>query len=351
MKKIVTFILLMCMALTFVACGPEQTPEADLEAEKYAEAYALLENRDYEAAYALFTQLGDYKDAAKEAAYFRYMPIGHTVECSSEEEDKTITYTVTLNDQNLPATVVEEYSTGFKHTCIFTHNEFGFVTRRECSDTEGTTTLFEATYDENGNAINLTLTDKDGNVSKFDCTYNEKGQPLKAVTTNAPNYYLSYTYTYDEEGREIKVVCEDVDGSYIEEATYNAEGQILKSTWTEYDGAISLSEYRYDEKGRLVEILFTEDGEDSGFRRATFDDKDQIITEHIFYTDGYEFTNSYEYDEHGNTIKTTYITADSESCDDVIESTYKLVYLPFDYTEEEWMEICDSTQCWEWTHW
>ena len=68
MKKIVALILLTCMILTLAACA-----DADQRETMYAEAYTLLEKRDYEAAYALFAQLGDYKEAAKEASYFRYI--------------------------------------------------------------------------------------------------------------------------------------------------------------------------------------------------------------------------------------------------------------------------------------
>ena len=100
----------------------------------------------------------------------------------------------------------------------------------------------------------------------------------------------------------------------------------------------------------MVEILYTEDGEEAGFRKSTFNDKDQMLTEHLFYTFGYECTINYEYDAHGNAIKTTYPNPDSTVGNDVTESTYKLVYLPFAYTEEEWTEICDSTQCWNWNH-
>ena len=325
--------------------------ETDPREEKYAEAYELLEKRDYEAAYALFVELGDYKNAAKEAENFRYMPIGHCVTYISEEDSETTyTYTVTLNDQNLPKTVVEECSTGLKHTCTFTYNEFGYVTRRECSDTEGATSLYEAVYDAKGNCLSETITDKDGNVSKFEYTYNEKGQKVKILTTNAPDYYLSYTIIYDEEGREIKVVYEYDYGNEVEEKTYNEAGKILKKTWAKEGGDVFLVyDYNYDEKGRLVEILFTEEGEDGGFRRVTFNDKDQMITEHVCYTFGYEYTNNYEYDEHGNVIKTTYINPDIEIGSDITESTYKLVYLPFEYTEEEWEAIYDATLCWD--HW
>ena len=260
---------------------------------------------------------------------------------------------MTLNAQNLPATVVEEYGSGLKHTCTFTYNELGYVTRRECSDTEGTTTLYEATYDANGNLLHETRTDADGNVSEFDGTYNDQGQLLTVVTQNAPDYYDSYACTYDAEGRESKTVYVYNGETHIEESTYDAQGKLLKKTWAIEGGEVySIYDYQYDEKGRLDKILFTEEGEDGGYRKLTYNDKDQLITEHVFYTFGYEFTYNYEYDAHGNVIKTTYSHTDLEdgTYSDVTESTYKLVYLPFDYDEDEWQELCDSTQCWNSTH-
>ena len=67
-------------ASVFAACDFKKDSEVDPKDEKYQEAYALLEKRDYEAAYALFAELGNYKDEAKEAAYFRCMPTGHRIE-------------------------------------------------------------------------------------------------------------------------------------------------------------------------------------------------------------------------------------------------------------------------------
>lgn len=347
MKKVFAIIMTICLMVSVLAACSADPNEA-----KYLKAFELIEQGNYEEAYALFTQLGDYKDAAKEAAYFRYIPTSHYVEYSDEEENGTITYTVTLNDRNLIKTVVEEYNTGEKHTCNFTYNEFGHVIRRECSDADGATSLYEATYDEKGNLLNETITDEDGNVSKFDNTYNEKGQLLKVVTTNASDYYLSYTYTYDEEGREIKVVCEYEDGVEINETTYDAEGKILKTTWIVEGGEIySESDYHYDENGKLLEILFTKEGEESGFTKMTYNDKDQLIKEYVLYTSNDDYTYTYEYDEHGNIIKTAYTASNIEDGKDVTTSTYKLVYLPFEYTEDEWTEICDSTKCWDWSHW
>ena len=154
------------------------------------------------------------------------------------------------------------------------------------------------------------------------------------------------------EGREIKIVSVYEDGTATEEITYNEAGDILKMTWAVEGGeAYSIYDYHYDEKGRLVEILITDDGEDGGFRKTTFNDKDQLLTEHVFYTLGFEYTNEFEYDEHGNVIKTTYANPDPEIGNDVTESEYKLVYIPFAYTDQEWTAICDATQCWDSTHW
>ena len=57
----------------------KETTQADPREEKYTKAYELLESGDYEAAYALFVELGDYKDATKEVAFFRYMPVSHSI--------------------------------------------------------------------------------------------------------------------------------------------------------------------------------------------------------------------------------------------------------------------------------
>ena len=348
--KLLTFLLaaLLCVS-AFAGCA------ANKNEAKYQEACDKLEAGDYEAAYALFTELGDYKDAAKQASYFRYIPVSHYTEYTSDDENGTITYTVTLNDQNLPATVVEEYSDGFKNTCTYTYNEFGFVMRRESSDTEGNTSSYEATFDARGNVITVTRSYSDGTVGTLECTYNDKDELIKVVTNNMPIYYYdSYTSTYDAEGREIKVVFDYQGEISIEETTYNEAGKILKKTWSYEDGEVySINDYIYDEAGRLVEIRFTEEGEDGGFKKTTYNEKDQMITEHVFYTFDHEYTNNYEYDEHGNIVKTTYERTSSEDglYQDVTESTYKLVYLPFDYTEEDWIDVCDSTQCWDSTHW
>ena len=333
--------LAICTAV-FSSCN------ADKREEKYKEAYELLASRNYDAAYALFVELGDYKDAAKEAAYFRYVPTAHHVDYIDGEETGTITYTVTLNEQNLPATVNRKYSDGDEHTCNITYNALGLMTLRECTDTDGETLSYEVTYDANGNIVSEKLTDTDGTVSKFDYTYNEKNQ-LVRVDADAIDYYDSYTCTYDEDGNIIRIVYEYEKGNYIEENIYNASGDILKITATNENGEVdSITDYEYDEKGRHVKTVYTRDGDFSGFRSITYNDKDQKIAEHASYAFGYEYTYGYEYDEHGNAVGVTYVDGDGYS--DAVVSTYKLVYLPYEYTEDEWVAICDYTQCWDVNH-
>ena len=78
MKRIVCILgvvltLMLCVSV-FSSCTKDEREE------KYKEAVELLESRDYEAAYALFVELGDYHNAAIEASYFRYIPISHPVQ-------------------------------------------------------------------------------------------------------------------------------------------------------------------------------------------------------------------------------------------------------------------------------
>ena len=68
----VVLIVVMCMSF-LVACKENENEK------NYQQAYELLESKDYEAAYDLFVELGDYKDAAKEAARFHYSYLKTTI--------------------------------------------------------------------------------------------------------------------------------------------------------------------------------------------------------------------------------------------------------------------------------
>ena len=85
--------LLACVSL-FTGCAN------DKKAKKYSAAYEKIEQGDYAAAYALFSELGTYKNSENELAKFYYMPtaINSTSVYSVGEEPETESVVVTFND-------------------------------------------------------------------------------------------------------------------------------------------------------------------------------------------------------------------------------------------------------------
>ena len=70
-KLLAFFLAVIMCALSLAACSkppPANDPDVDKRQTKYLEAYDKLEQGEYVSAYELFVELGDYKDAAKEAA-------------------------------------------------------------------------------------------------------------------------------------------------------------------------------------------------------------------------------------------------------------------------------------------
>ena len=82
-------------------------PSAEDEA-KYNQALALIESGDYASAYALFKELGDYKDSATHLGCFYYVATASTYEEEGDSREVTISY----NEDNLPSVIVEKCDNG-----------------------------------------------------------------------------------------------------------------------------------------------------------------------------------------------------------------------------------------------
>ena len=116
----------------------------------------------------------------------------------------------------------------------------------------------------------------------------------------------------------ITVIARDAEGneSQIEDYLYNEQGKKLKVSYI-YDGKeLEASEYTYDEKGRLLSEIYR-------------DTEDEYI-----------HSNEYTYTADGRT-EHLYLRMPGVF-DDTQEITHKLVYIPFDYTEEEWDNIAST---------
>lgn len=352
LTNILALMLALILCVTAItACTGENTPDAPPEDNvtdptevKYNDALALLEKGDYTGAYALLTELGDYKDAAKLTARFHYVPT--TVTDKYDEADGQIIEngTHTYNEKNLPATCV--YIDGdYRHTCTYTYNDNCKLTKVHCTDTDGLEEYMEEyEYDANGNLIKYNVFE-DGSTYSYEYTYNDKGYMATMVSVTDEGTRYLFEYTYDENGNKILTVT-TFDGMSVRyESVYDDKGNKTAEYHKDENGnEIAKYVYTYDEKGRNTSETHFVMGEESSHYEYTYDDKDQLIREHFDYGEGDYITYEYTYDDHGNVVKAYRINADNE--ERTRDVAFKLTYIPYDLTAEEWEEIMDFVLGW-----
>lgn len=311
-SKAIIAVLLFAMAFTLFGCGEKQAEaeaeaarieaeaqekaEAEAEAariaaekarieaearaeaerieaeklEKYEAALAALEAEDFETAYALFMELGDYKDAADYAANFFILREG--------------TYT----DHAPPA-----------------YSEF----QRSLHRMDGSYLWMEFFASE----------DAEDCFRRNEQVFDEEGQRLKLITYSFDSETVS-TYEFDGVGNTIAETIENTATGEITETPYEnvfyESGVLKQQTLTAYDiytEAEQTTTLHYDENGTLLaEDISNRHG---SFRdEYTYDDHGNVITRHRFQYMGEGFTERSEevysgdiyrwtYDEKGNVVK------------------------------------------------
>ena len=256
-------------------------------AQKYEHAFELIEGGDYAAAYEIFCELGDYKDSQDQVKKFHYMPTKLVFEkIYTRKGVRKYEINFSLNDKNLPSQ--------------------GIVS----DDKE--TVIWDCTYDENGNLIKEVHTYSDGDKYIRDYTYDEKGNLIKKV----------YTYSYGDKS--------------IDDYTYDEKGNLIKEVHTDYIGDKSIDDYTYDENGNLIKEVHTYSDGDKYIYDYTYDENGNLIKEVHTYSDSDKEIYDYTYDEKGNLIKKVYTDSDGDK--EIAGITYKFVYIPFEFSVEEFLE-------------
>ena len=301
------FALLTALTLCLVALSAC----ANSKEAKYREAFDMIEAGNYEESYALFTELGDYKDAAKEAARFRYVPVSFVGKYSGEDAMPNETTTITLNENNLPAKCLASYEDGTTHTCTYTYNTNGKLEKETYRYFDGYAYTYEYTYDDQGYETKSTASDTDGYHLVNEYFYDDNGNMVKIAGEN-DNGVFSFDYIYDDNNRLVKVIEHDAEGN---------------ATWIE--------DYLYNEQGKKLKVSYTYDGKEVEFAEYTYDEKGRLITHRYHDTvDGYTRLSEYTYTADGRTEHFNIKVPDEY--DDTQELIHKLVYIPFEYAEEEW---------------
>ena len=329
-------------ALALAACSkqpPIDDPIVDEQESQYLEAYDKLERGEYASAYELFVELGDYKDAAKEAARFRYVPVSYVGKYSGEGAPPNETATITLNENNLPETCLISYEDGTQHTCTHTYNESGRLISISCTDPEGDLVAYEAVYNANGKLEKETYRYFDGYCHTYEYTYDDQGLEIKSTASDTDGYHLVNEYFYDDNGNMVKIAAENDEGVFSFDYIYDDNNRLTKVIERDADGNMTWTEdYLYNEQGKLLKITYTYDGEELEATEYTYDEKGRLLSDIYRDTeDGYIHSSEYTYTADGRTEHFS-IKVPGEY-EDTQELSHKLVYIPFEYTEEEWQII------------
>lgn len=341
--KLLAFFLaaIMC-ALSLAACSkrtPADDSVVDEQETKYLEAYDKLERGEYTSAYELFVELGDYKDAAEEAARFRYVPVSCIGKYSGEGAMPNETTTVTLNENNLPAKCLISYDNGTQHTCTYFYNENGKLTSIFCTDPEGELEMFEAVYRADGKLEKETYRYFSGYCYTHEYTYDDQGLEIKSTASDTDGWRTVSAYSYDDNGNMIKTEVESNDNVFSREYVYDSNNRRTKVIERDADGNISCTDdYLYNEQGKLLKITCTENGEVTDITEYTYDEKGRLLSDiYRDTTDGYVHSNEYTYTADGRTEKL--LVKMPGVFEDTQDLSHKLVYVPFEYTDDEWDNI------------
>ena len=185
MKKFLSILLLVSMLIVCMS---------SCSFLKYKDAYKLIDNGDYEAAYDIFCELGDYKNAEDEVEKFHYLRTSIVYEEEYEDEKRTKTITISLNEQNLPSQAIATSDKGDKYIYDYTYDENGNLIKGACTHLNGYKSITDYTYDEKGNLINVVKTDSDGNKYIYNLAYKFVYIPFDFSSEDFFKKYLTFAF-------------------------------------------------------------------------------------------------------------------------------------------------------------
>lgn len=352
MKKIILVLLLLFMlAAFFAACG-NSTPTTsgagttettaaittkDPYAAKYEEAFALIKQGDSAAAYRIFEELGDYRDAKEQLSYFRYVP---TKSVSQDHAYGNTTQVDFLyNSKNLP--VKETYLHNGSNLYVF---EYAYDARGNLTEWKQYMSAYDQVsavlylYDDNGRISHTKLMPETGPFTYGDYTYDANGNLSEIVYTevsDGDDYVYRATYLYNANGNLTKSFYTDKDGveSQVYEYYYDSNGYLVKETFAMTgDSVDTVIEYSYNANGDLIQTVYNRGTENENSLDYTYDANRRPIQKVRTDAVGQKTVYDYTYDDVGNLIKTT--TSRSGTVTETESYEYKFVYFPYTVSEQ-----------------
>ena len=306
--------------------------------EAFEEAMALIDQGQYEQAYAQLQELGDFNGADQELEKFVMMD---TVTLQIEGDYGTGILTYTMNgDEILSAEVGKHNETFYPSVPVFKYGEdalTGDMYWHVQSDEDSNGTVrYNHTYDDNGR-ITKTVLSLGSQSATIAYSYEANKVIIDEQSTLSQIWTPFYSeFVFDADGRVIRVdtYMKFIEGKfpqYSYEYEYDEAGQLIKYRMLFGDSAFLVEEtvYTYDEQGQLSKsdtIYHTEEDTNRSTTRYTYEGNSVIAKQ---YTTRLVGTTQYEYDTEGRLIK---VIATDENGDVESSETYTydqvLVYVP-----------------------
>ncbi len=351
-KKLLTIIILGCMAVSMAACSGNKDVTinnqnqaehgADKEAEK--KEPGILKSKTER-------RSGDY------TRYYEYDKNGYEIKYISthEESGNIMNHVEKVYDEN--GNLLEEnpivsqhssdYHIGYEYDeygnlvmqFYFTEDgqkgsafrEFVYVydehnnviSKTTIEGSSSVTYTTEITYDENGYRTYALEKDEKGNSNReFEWTYHENGKIKQSIERQCykGGYTSIRTIDYDESGREIRI---NVNNN-VQEWEYSKEGYLVsEKEYNDEEGSHQEYKYTYNEEGKLVTQQTISDREGSVYctLEHEYDETGKLVKITFLNQRGHvNYYTTFEYNENGDLIK------ECDQTDDevfgVIEYTY-----------------------------
>jgi len=301
MKRITLLFLALALAVSLVACGtsgstakdsngPSGTSPVQPEEDKptledtYQEAHRLMLEKKYDEAIELFESLGDYSNAKTFIKECKYHKAALLVQGKNYEAAYALLSQI--KGYNDVPELLKKFT--WKHTKMVKSTTAG----------ADMTYVYSYTYDENGNTV---ASSYENEYFSGSYTYvnvlDEQGRIERITSTSAVGYVTIHNYYYNAQGL-VEKLSSNYNGSYIQDIfyTYNDKGQVIRE---EVPDTESITDYTYDEQGNVTSM----DGNiGSSSYVNTYDENGRLVK--YVRTDG-EFSTTFEftYDQNGNIIK------------------------------------------------
>ena len=340
MKK--QIIRLFCLAMILImAMGSIVACESPDETEtKYNDACALIESGDYEEAYAVFKDLGEYKDSEKYLSRFTYFPSV----VKYDLYDRSGVMKITFGSYNMPVRMLTkgtiEAEGDYTKDGWYTYDGKGNL-MRQAMTYNGDFAAYDYSFDENNNIIKAEYIDGDVVRAVNGYVYDENGVLIRESYVQDGVVYYDYVNTYDANGNLIKSIYESADGDYIYDYVYNDDGNLVNDCGETPYGYYN-NDYTYDDDGMLTEKVYTDNGELRCTFYYTYDSVGNCIKEELHYPDETKDVFTKEYDENGNLTKEVHTYADGTV--ETVEWQYVFIYITIDvpdWTMNQVMGIFD----------